>query len=184
MCSRRNFTLVEISTVCSRSWSMYGMLPTRPLSTWLFLMYTLDILYLHHSFPFAIRTTKTAARKTKDVQTQNKYRDSHRDLTKSIIIRFSCANAKLVSRNRPYAALTIRCYLRPVDRVIARKVTRQFLSLRCIIEHSSNLCLNGNDSLKVKALWGRDSCYTFGRFYWWINLMRWKMGFQNTATCQ
>ena len=39
---------------------MYGMLPTRPLSPLLFLMYTLDILYIHQSFPFAIRTIKAA----------------------------------------------------------------------------------------------------------------------------
>ena len=44
---------------------MYGMLPTRPLSTKLFLIFTLDILYIHHSFPFARRTSKAAARKKK-----------------------------------------------------------------------------------------------------------------------
>ena len=44
---------------------MYGMLPTRPLSTLLFLMYTLDILYIHHSFPFAIRTTKAQLERKK-----------------------------------------------------------------------------------------------------------------------
>jgi len=52
------------------------MLPTRPFSTKLFLMFTLDILYLHHSFPFAMRTTKAAARKKKVVHTQHKFRDS------------------------------------------------------------------------------------------------------------
>ena len=46
------------------------------LSTLLFLMYTLDILYIHHSFPFAIRTTKAQLERKKDVQTQHKYRDS------------------------------------------------------------------------------------------------------------
>ena len=52
------------------------MLPTRPLSTLLFLMYTLDILYIHHSFPFAIQTTKAQLERKKNVQTQHKYRDS------------------------------------------------------------------------------------------------------------
>ena len=55
---------------------MYGMLPTLPFSTKLFLMFTLGILYIYHSFPFAVRTTKAAARKKKVVQTQHKRRDS------------------------------------------------------------------------------------------------------------
>ena len=38
-------------------------------------MFTLDILYIHHSFPFAMRMTKAAARKKKDFHTQHKYRD-------------------------------------------------------------------------------------------------------------
>ena len=49
--------------------NMYGMLPTRPFSTKLVLMFTLDILYIHHSFPFAMRTANAAAKKKKDVHT-------------------------------------------------------------------------------------------------------------------
>ena len=41
------------------------MLPTRPLSKKLCLMFTLDILFIHRSFPFAMSETKAAARKKK-----------------------------------------------------------------------------------------------------------------------
>jgi len=57
---------IDICTVCSQ----------HVHSTKLFLMFTLDILYIHHSFPFAMQTTKAAARKKKVVHTQHKYRDS------------------------------------------------------------------------------------------------------------
>ena len=73
---------------------MYGMLPTRPLSTLLFLMYSLDILYIHHSFPYAIRTTKAQLERKKDVQTQHKYRDSP---LRRKGVNAGGANAKLVS---------------------------------------------------------------------------------------
>ena len=73
---------------------MYGMLPTRPLSTLLFLMYTLDILYIHHSFPFAIRTTKAQLERKKDAQTHHKYRDSP---PRRKGVNATGANAKLVS---------------------------------------------------------------------------------------
>ena len=71
-----------------------GMLPTRPLSTLLFLMYTLDILYSHHRFPFAIRTTEAQLERKKDVQTQHKYRDSS---PRRKGVNATGANAKLVS---------------------------------------------------------------------------------------
>ena len=77
---------------------MYGMLPTRQLSTTLFLMFTLDILYIPHSFPFAMRMANAAARKKKDVHTQHKYRDlaarmlnwSHETGRKHCLFAVSC----------------------------------------------------------------------------------------------
>ena len=72
---------------------MYGMLP---LSTLLFLMYTLDILYIHHSFPFAIRTTKAQLERKKDAQTHHKNRDSP-PRRKAKGVNATGANAKLVS---------------------------------------------------------------------------------------
>jgi len=64
-------------------------------------MYTLDILYIHHSFPFAIGTTNAATRKKNVFRHSTTTGTPHRDPTRPILIRFSCANAKLVSRNRP-----------------------------------------------------------------------------------
>ena len=64
---------------------MYGMLPTRPLSKKLFLMFTLDILYIHRSFPFAMPETKAAARKKRLFRHSTKSNTGipHRDLTRS-----------------------------------------------------------------------------------------------------
>ena len=50
--------------------------PDTPTLNKIILLFTLDILYIHHSFPFAMGTTKAAARKKKVIQTQHKYRDS------------------------------------------------------------------------------------------------------------
>ena len=58
---------IEICTVCSRHAHSQQKL---------ILMFTLDILYIHHTFPFAMRTANAAARKKKVVHTQLKYRDS------------------------------------------------------------------------------------------------------------
>ena len=50
--------------------------PDTPTLYLLFLMFTLDILYFHHSFSFAIRTAKAAAKVKKGVYRHHKYRDS------------------------------------------------------------------------------------------------------------
>ena len=95
------------------------MLPTSPLSTLLFLIYTLDILYIHRSFPFAMRTTKAADSKKKDVQTQHKFRDSP-PRRKGGGQCYGDLRARMLN----WSHETGRTLLRPVDRVIARKVTR------------------------------------------------------------
>ena len=48
---------------------------TPTLNIIIFNVYT-DIIYIHHSFPFAIRTIKAQLERKQDVQTQHKYRDS------------------------------------------------------------------------------------------------------------
>ena len=50
--------------------------PDTPTFNLLFFMFTLDILYIHHSLSFAIRTAKVAANVKKDVYIHHKYRDS------------------------------------------------------------------------------------------------------------
>ena len=48
----------------------------------LFLMFIMDILYVHHSLSFAIWTAKAAAKVKNGVYRHHKYRDSHQDLIK------------------------------------------------------------------------------------------------------
>ena len=50
--------------------------------------------FIHHSFPFAMQTTKAQLERKKDVQTQHKYRDSP---PRRKGVNASGANAKLVS---------------------------------------------------------------------------------------
>ena len=71
--------------------------PDMPTLNLLFLMFTLDILYIHHSLSFAIRTAKAAAKVKKGVYRHHKYRDSHCDLIRSILCQYVNTNAKLVS---------------------------------------------------------------------------------------
>ena len=72
---------------------MFVYAPDTPILNLLFLTFTLDILYIHHSLTFALRTAKAAIKDKKYVQKYHKYSDSHRDLIMSILRRFSYANA-------------------------------------------------------------------------------------------
>ena len=78
---------------------MFVDAPDTPTLNLLFLMFSLGILYIHHSLSFAIRTVKAAA-KVKKVSTDTTNTGiPHRDLIRSILRRFVYANAKLVSWN-------------------------------------------------------------------------------------
>ena len=76
---------------------MFVDAPTTPTVNIVFLMFTLDILYIHHNLSFTIRTTKAAAIKVKKVSIDTNTGISHRDLIMSILCRFVYANAKLIS---------------------------------------------------------------------------------------
>ena len=90
--SSRKFTLVELFTVCSPS-SL--MLRTHLLSLELFVMFTLYILYIHHSLVFTIKTIKAAVTRVSMQPTNAGI--PHGNLIRSIVSRFSEADAKLVS---------------------------------------------------------------------------------------
>ena len=73
--------------------------PDTPTLNLLFVMFTLDILYIHHSLSFAIRTAKAAAKVKKRVLDTTNIGILHHDLIRSILRRCVNATAKLVSRN-------------------------------------------------------------------------------------
>ena len=50
--------------------------PDTPTLNLLFVMFTLDILYIHHSLSFAMRTATAASKVKKDVYRHHKYSDS------------------------------------------------------------------------------------------------------------
>ena len=61
--------------------------PDSPTLNLLFVMFTLDIIYIHHSLSFTIRTAKTAA-KAKKVSTDTTNTGfPHRDLIRPILRR-------------------------------------------------------------------------------------------------
>ena len=75
----------------------FAYAPDTPTLNLLFLMFTLDIVYIHHCLSFAVRTAKTAA-KLKRLSTDTTNTEiPHRDLIRSILRRRVNANAKLVS---------------------------------------------------------------------------------------
>ena len=71
--SSHNFTLGEIFYVALPK---VVDAPNMPTLNELFLMFTRDILYIHHSLSFAIRTAKAAAKVKKGVYRHHKSRDS------------------------------------------------------------------------------------------------------------
>ena len=84
---------VEIFTVYSPS---LLMLPTRPLSTFLFVMLTLDNLYSHHNLSFAIRTAKAAANVKQHMFTNPTSSGiPHSNLIRSILRRFAISECKI-----------------------------------------------------------------------------------------
>ena len=50
--------------------------PNTPTLDLLFLVFILDVLYIHHSLSFAIRTAKAVPKVKKGVYRHHKYRDS------------------------------------------------------------------------------------------------------------
>ena len=73
--------------------------PDTPTLNLLLLMFTLDILYIHHSLSIAIRTAKAAAKVNRVFTDTTNTGIPHRDLIMSILRRCVNVNAKLVSWN-------------------------------------------------------------------------------------
>ena len=71
--------------------------PDTPTLNLLFVMFTLDILYINHILTFAIRTAKAAAKVKRGVRLSTNTSSTgipHRDLIRSILRRFVYANVK------------------------------------------------------------------------------------------